>query len=80
MKITKPYFVHLTTFNAEGPILFGLGKPPEPVSKNPQVVSAGYSQVKREPWNNKVRIDNRPIAYTINNRDGRIPAMNPLKN
>ena len=74
MKVTKPYFVHITTSNPEGPILFGLPKP-EPVSKNAQIVTAGYANVKPEPWNKTKILDNRPTSYKMDNRDGRIPAF-----
>ena len=52
VSVTKPYFVHLITTQAENPPLLGFA-PPEPASKVARVVSAGWSNVKRDPLNNK---------------------------
>ena len=51
-QVTKPYYIHLITTQAENPPLLGFA-PPQPASKVGRIVTAGWSNVKRDPLNNK---------------------------
>ena len=64
MSITKPYFVHLITQQSESPALTGFKKP-EPVMKIPQVVSAGWGNVKGDPNNRAMYRSLKPTTYEM---------------
>ena len=79
MDVTKSYFVHIQTLNSEGPALTGLGKPPEPISKAPQIYSTPYNQSTVDPLNNKTVRSSDSMSFRNMNNDNRIPAMSAFK-
>ena len=79
MSITKPYFVHLITEQSESPSLNTGYRITEPVSKTPQVSSAGWGNVKGYPENKTIYSSLKPTAYEmITSQDRRLkPHIDP---
>ena len=62
--VTKPYFVHLITQQGESPSLLGF-KGPEPVSKTPLVLSAGWGNKKGLPENKTMYASLKPTTFPM---------------
>ena len=76
MRVTRPYFIHLETFNPERPLLLGL-PPTGVVSKNPNIVEMQKTINVEDPWNRGQQPT--PYPHVFINNDFRQKPMIPEK-